>query len=149
MNDGNVRLRAMPVDEEARFSPDPRFVDMAAENFNDTLRQRAIFWNGDRAGIVEESSGMGQSTGYDGRKSRTNTRSAATERPRRHSPEPLRRLGHLIDWRTGVDSLLHRAPFRMTCKSGWLTIIKYMMTREDLAHRSSSASLTIADKSSM
>jgi hypothetical protein len=45
--------------------------------------EKRLFLNGGRAVIVEESLGMRQSTGYDGRKSRTDTRSAPSERPRK------------------------------------------------------------------
>jgi hypothetical protein len=45
--------------------------------------QKRIFLNGSRAAIVEEWSGMDQSRGYDGRKSRTDKRSAAAEAPRK------------------------------------------------------------------
>jgi len=45
--------------------------------------EKRIFLNGGRTAIVEESLGMGQSTGYDGRNSRTDTRSAASEWPRK------------------------------------------------------------------
>jgi hypothetical protein len=46
---------------------------------------KTYFFNGGRAAIVEESLGTGQSTGYESRKSRTDTRSAAAEWPRKLS----------------------------------------------------------------
>jgi hypothetical protein len=45
--------------------------------------EKRLLLDGGRAVIVEDSLVMGQSTGHDGRKSRTDTRSAPSERPRK------------------------------------------------------------------